>query len=167
MRLKFLTATLVLAVTFVAQSVRAQEIVQWGTAGGWDILIDKTLNNGCFMQAEFQDGSLVRMGIDKEAGGGYVTAFNDAWGDIEDGGEYDISFDLDGELYNGEAKGIYLAGAPGADISFDSDDFFWDLMRKNVMTLIHDGEEVMTISLEGTYVGLEAVLQWVVSQDVV
>lgn len=27
------------------------------------------------------------------------------------------------------------------------------------MTLIHDGEEVMTISLEGTYVGLEAVLQ--------
>ena len=48
----------------------SQDIEQWGTAGVWDVLIDNTLDSGCFIQAEFEDGSLVRRGIDKTEGGG-------------------------------------------------------------------------------------------------
>jgi hypothetical protein len=81
------------------------------------------------------------------------------WGDIEDGARYDITFDLDGEIYEGIAKGLYLDDAPGADIAFDNEDFFWDLMRKNTLTLYHEDEEVMAISLDGTYAGLQAVLE--------
>jgi hypothetical protein len=70
----------ILAVFGLNSAASAQEVVTWGEAGGWDVLVDKTLANGCFIQAEFEDGSLIRMGIDKEEGGGYVTAFNDALG---------------------------------------------------------------------------------------
>lgn len=143
----------------LSSAASAQEIVTWGTVGGWVVLVDKTLNNGCFIKAEFEDDSLIRMGIDKEASGGYVTAFNYNWGDIAAGARYDITFNLDGELYEGAAEGIYLAGSTGVDITFDNDEFCWDLMSKNVMTLVHDGREVMSISLEGTFVGLEALLE--------
>lgn len=138
----------------------AQDLERWGTGGGWDILIDKTLDHGCFIQGEYDNGSVIRIGIDKSKGEGYVSAFNTEWGDIEEGKVYPVTFDLDGEKYEGEAKGLYLNGVPGADISFDNEEFFVDMMRKKTMTFFNeDGDEIMAISLEGTSTGLEGVLE--------
>ena len=72
---------------------------------------------------------------------------------------YPITFELDGASYDGEAKGIYLNGVPGADIHFSNPDFLFDLAKKYTMTLYHDGSEVMSINLDGSYVGLEAVME--------
>ncbi|MDF1717812.1 MAG: hypothetical protein P1U75_14235 [Antarcticimicrobium sp.] len=149
----------VVALIAAAGSLPAQELEQWGTAGGWDVLIDPSLGDGCLIQAAYQDGSLVRIGFDRTEGSGYITAFNEAWGEIEEGAEYDIWFDLDGQQYDGVATGIYLAGVPGADIYFDNADFLFDIAQKYTLTLYHDGGEVMAIDLGGTYVGLEAVLE--------
>ena len=121
-------------------------------------MIDPTLGNGCLIQGEFADGSLVRIGLDRVAGGGYVTVFNTAWGDIDEGTMYPISFSLDGESYEGEAKGMYLNGVPGADIAFDSVDFFMGIAKYQTMTMYHDGAEILSIDLTGTMAGLEAVL---------
>lgn len=146
------------ALIAAAGALPAQELEQWGTAGGWDVMIDPSLGDGCLIQAAYNDGSVVRIGFDRIEGSGYITAFNDAWGDIEDGAEYDIWFDLDGQQYDGVAKGIYLNDVPGADIYFDNPDFLFDIAEKYTLTLYHDGGEVMAIDLGGTYAGLEAVI---------
>jgi len=137
---------------------QAQSLEYWGEAGGWDVMIDPSLGDGCLIQAEYQDGSLVRIGFDRNVGEGYVTAFNEYWGDIEEGGVYDITFALDGEVYEGTATGIYLEGVPGADIYFSNPDFLFDLALKYTMELSNEYGPVMTIDLEGSYVGLEAVI---------
>ncbi|MBV1863285.1 MAG: hypothetical protein KUG74_02525 [Rhodobacteraceae bacterium] len=136
----------------------AQNLEQWGTAGGWDVMIDSTLGNGCLIQAEYNDGSVVRIGFDRNEGAGYVTAFNDAWGEIEEGETYSILFDLDGQEYEGEAEGIYLNGVPGADIYFTNEEFLFDIAKKHTMTLYNEHGEVMAINLGGTYIGLEATM---------
>ncbi|TDK42347.1 hypothetical protein E1832_19625 [Antarcticimicrobium luteum] len=146
------------ALIAAAGALQAQQLEQWGTAGGWDVMIDPSLGDGCLIQAAYNDGSLVRIGFDRNEGSGYITAFNEAWGDIEEGATYDISFDLDGQQYDGVAKGIYLNDVPGADIYFDNPDFLFDIAEKYTLTLYHDGGEVMAIDLGGTYVGLEAVI---------
>lgn len=156
---RLLTAPLAAVLLIWTTGTFAQGLEQWGTAGGWDIMVDKTLDSGCFIQAEYDNGSLVRIGIDKSKGVGYVTAFNEAWGDIEEGITYPIEFDLDGERFEGEAIGLVLDGVPGADIHFDNEDFFWSIMKKYVMTIYNQNGEVMAISLDGTFVGLEGVLQ--------
>ena len=92
-------------------------------------MIDPSLGYGCLIQAEYTDGSLVRIGLDRNEDMGYVTAFNMAWGDIEEGAIYDIAFALDDEVYQGEARGIWLNGVPGADIYFDSVDFLFDIAK--------------------------------------
>ncbi len=84
------------ALIAAAGAASAQQLEQWGTAGGWDVMIDPSLGDGCLIQAAYTDGSVVRIGFDRVQGNGYVTAFNAAWGDIEEGAEYDIWFDLDG-----------------------------------------------------------------------
>lgn len=136
----------------------AQQLEAWGEAGGWDVMVDPTLGYGCLIQAAYNDGSVVRIGFDRNAGAGYVTAFNEAWGDIEEGAAYPILFDLDGQEYDGEATGIYLNGVPGADIYFSNPDFLFDIARKYTMTLYNENGEVMAIDLGGTAVGLDAAI---------
>ena len=62
-------------------------------------------------------------------------------------------------MYDGNAKGIYLDNLPGADITFDSEDFFVDIMKKHVMTIFNENGEVLAISLADTNSGLDAVLE--------
>jgi hypothetical protein len=143
----------------LAAPLSAQSLEPWGSAGGWDIMIDASLGDGCLIQAAYQDGSTVRIGFDRNRGTGYVTAFNDAWGEIEEGVEYSILFDLDGSEYDGTAEGIYLDGVPGADMHFDNADFLFDLAKKYTMTLYNEFGEVMAIDLGGSYVGLEGVME--------
>lgn len=151
--------SLVAAALMLPVSLHAQGLEQWGSAGGWDVMIDPSLGNGCLIQAAYNDGSVVRIGIDPNQGIGYVTAFNMNWGDIVEGETYDIQLALDGEIYNGQAVGIYLNDVPGADIYFDSADFLFDLAKRYTMTLYNQNGEVMAIDLDGSYVGLEAVLE--------
>lgn len=147
-----------LSTVFLAPAVQAQELVYWDEAGGWDILVDPSLGNGCLIQAEFTNGVLVRIGFDRIEGGGYVTAFHENWGDIVEGETYDIGFDLDGQEYHGVARGMYLDGVPGADILFDNPDFLFDIAARQTMTLYNENGEVMAIDLTGTMVALDATL---------
>ncbi|WP_406647514.1 hypothetical protein QEZ52_01925 [Aliisedimentitalea scapharcae] len=154
--MKILTTTLFLAaLPFCAV---AQQLEPWGEAGGWDVMIDPTLGDGCLIQAAYQDGSVVRIGFDRTEGAGYITAFNESWGDIVEGETYPILFDLDGQEYEGEAQGIYLNDVPGADIYFTNSDFLFDIAAKYTMTLYNEHGEVMAIDLGGTMVGLEAAI---------
>jgi len=137
----------------------AQELASWDQVAGWDVMVDPSLGNGCLIQAAYQDGSVVRIGFDQINESGYITAFNENWGDIVEGETYAVGFALDDEAYEGEAKGIYLNGVPGADIAFTNTDFLWDLAKKYTLTLYNDGEEVMAIDLEGSYAALEAAVE--------
>ncbi len=133
-----------------AGAALAQDLVPYGEAGGFEVLVDTTIGNGCFLTSEFDDGSTVRIGLDPTVEQGYVATFNEAWGDIVDGQEYPVSFLLDDQQYDGTATGIHLSEVPGAVIYFDSADFLNDLASRSTMTLLANGEEVMVIDLTGT-----------------
>lgn len=152
-------AVLALAMSLSAGAAFGEGLEHWGASDFWEVLIDPSLGNGCLIQGEFQDGSLVRIGLDRNTGSGYVTVFNTAWGEIEDGATYPISFTLDDESFDGEAKGLYLNDVPGADITFDNVDFFMSIAQRQTMTMFHDGNEVLSIDLTGTMAGLQAVLE--------
>ncbi len=136
----------------------AQELEFWGSSDYWDVLVDPSLGYGCLIQSEFDDGSVVRVGFDVNQGNGYVTAFNYDWGDIVEGEWYPVWFALDGQEYEAEAVGLYLANVPGVDIPFDNPDFLFDIAKKYTMTLYSQFGEVMAIDLTGSYLALEAAM---------
>ena len=140
-------------------SVAAQQLEAWGSAGGWDIMIDPSMGDGCLIQAAYSDGSVVRIGFDRNQEMGYITAFNDAWGDIVEGEQYGILFDLDGHEYDAVATGLYLNGVPGADIYFDNPDFLFDIAAKYTMTIYNENGYVTAIDLGGTMIGLEGAIE--------
>lgn len=147
----------------LSTAAAAQELVPYSEAGGWTVSVDPTVGNGCLLSSEFEDGSSVRIGFDRNAGNGYVAASNAAWGDITDGTQYPISFLLDEEKYDGNATGIHLDDLPGVMVTFDSLDFLTDLAARNVMVLQSEGTDVMSIDLSGSD---EAIAETIACQDV-
>ena len=146
----------------LSTAATAQDLVPYSEAGGWAVEVDPTLGNGCLLSSDFEDGSHVRIGFDRTAGNGYVAAANAAWGEIADGTEYPISFMLDDQKYDGNAKGLHLDDLPGVMVTFDSVDFLTDLAAKNTMVLQHEGADVMSIDLSGTD---EAITETIACQD--
>ncbi|SHI40177.1 hypothetical protein SAMN05444000_10150 [Shimia gijangensis] len=122
-------------------------------------MIDPSLGDGCLIQAAYSDGSVIRIGFDRNRGEGYVTAFNEAWGDIEQGQTHGILFDLDGQEYDAMATGLYLNDVPGADIYFDNPDFLFDIAAKYTMNIYNENGYVTAIDLGGTMIGLEAAIE--------
>ena len=145
-----------------AGAAMAQDLVPYSEAGGWSVVVDTTLGNGCLLTSEFEDGSTVRIGFDRTAGNGYVAAFNAAWGDIADDTTYPVGFLLDDQQYDAEARGVHLSDVPGVVIPFDNVDFLADLAARNVMGLQHDGADVMSIDLSGTD---EAIAETIACQE--
>ena len=160
MTLKTLGAVTVLAL--VSGAAMAQDLVPYSEAGGYAVMIDPTLGNGCFLTSDFEDGSTVRIGFDRTAGKGYVATFNAGWGEIVDGQQYPVTFMLDDQQYDGTATGIHLSEVPGALIYFDSVDFLKDLAERTTLSLSSEGEEVMVIDLSGTD---EAITETIACQD--
>ncbi|MFV1496665.1 hypothetical protein VWY34_16820 [Phaeobacter sp. JH20_02] len=159
MKIPAIAASFLLIGAVHTNAVGAQTLEQWGASDYWDVLIDTSLGDGCLIQSEFTDGSVVRIGFDRTEGTGYVTAFNMGWGDIEEGASYPVLFSLDGQDYDADATGIYLEDVPGADIAFDNPDFLFDLAIKQTMTLYTTEGEVMSIDLTGSYKALEAAIE--------
>lgn len=157
--MRILTASALALTLAFASPLNAQGLVPWGQVDGWDVLVDPTLDNGCLIQSEYDDGSVVRIGFDRSRGMGYLAAFNQSWGDIEDSATYPVLFDLDGEEYHGEATGVYLNGVPGAVILFTNPDFLFDIAARNVLTLYNESGEVMAIDLAGTDAGIAAAVE--------
>jgi hypothetical protein len=153
MTLKALGAVAIFALC--AGTAMAQDLVPYSEAGGWTVAVDPTLGNGCLLTSDYEDGSTVRIGFDRNAGNGYVASFNDGWTDVVAGDVYDVTFFLDAEQYDGKANGIYLNDVPGVWITFDSVEFLADLAARQTMSLMHDGEEVMVIDLAGSAAAIE------------
>jgi hypothetical protein len=159
MKTTAIATTIMMFCAAASSPLHAETLEQWGASDYWDVMVDPSLGDGCLIQSEFNDGSIVRIGFDRTQGGAYVTAFNMGWGDIEEGETYSVLFSLDSEDYDAEAVGIYLEDVPGADIFFDNSDFLFDLAVKQTMTLYTEDGEVMSIDLTGSYQALEAALE--------
>ncbi|WP_425043136.1 hypothetical protein [Primorskyibacter sp. S87] len=136
--------------------VSAQELIDKGFVHGWNLMVDPAMGNGCLIQTVYEDLSVVRLGYDANSDRGYFVVFNKAWGDIKTGEQYNITFDLDGEGFNGVATGVRLKNVPGAIVAFDDRNFVHAIASRKVMTVYgQTGEQVMAIDLKGTAKALE------------
>ena len=108
MKTTAIASTIMMICAAASSPLHAQTLESWGASDYWDVMVDSSLGDGCLIQSEFNDGPIISIGFDPTRGGAYVTAFNMAWGEIEEGGIYSVLFSLDGEDYDAEAHGIYL-----------------------------------------------------------
>lgn len=134
----------------LASPLSARDFIEWTDIGDWKILVDIDTGNGCYMQKDYEDGSRVELGVLPEREGAFVAVLNKDWSDLEAGTTGTLNFDIDGELFAGDADVIVDGDWYGGSAFFNNPEFVTDFGKKNSLTVSGDGGRSVTINLKGT-----------------
>lgn len=159
LRFSWLAAGFLVAAVCGPLEVQAQKSGKWADVGGWEIRVDATVGNGCFAIQEYEDGSIVRIGIDVDRKRVYLFFANNAWKSLEQGKIYPVRVVFDGvSTYNGEMVGQRLSGGTMVLAHRNlNTDFVNDFMLRNVMRIYYEGSQIASLSLRNTYAAISEV----------
>jgi hypothetical protein len=131
----------------------------WGTVGGWQIRVDRSIGNGCFAAQAYSDGTVVRLGFDMNRKVIYLVFGKEAWRSIEPGKVYHVDFEFDGVArYAGDLRGVRL----GSSAFLDADDltlaFTRDFMERSELRIYYRGVLINHLSLQNTHAAIGEVI---------
>jgi hypothetical protein len=133
--------------------------IRWGKVSGWDILIDPTLGNGCFIFTIYDGGTALRLGWSPDDDEAYLMVGNSKWGSIEAGKDYDIQIRMDRDSpWYATATGVNFDGLPLLMAETDKPNFLIDFAKKNTLQVVYGGSTIATLSLSGTYAAITEML---------
>jgi hypothetical protein len=148
-------AAVCVAAVNVAPVMAASDAIRWGKVAGWDILIDPTLGNGCFIFTTYDGGTALRLGFSPDDGEAYLMVGNLKWGSIEHGKTYSVDLRMDRDTpWHATATGVDFDGVPLLMATTDDPDFLYDFAKKNSLQVTYRGTVVATLSLRGTYAAI-------------
>lgn len=163
-----LLASIIVAV-MIAWPAAAQ-IELWKHVGGWDVNVDRSLKNGCYIYFKGTRGTVIRIGFTEGRDMHWFLAHDD-WKSLEDGKAYETSVHFDnGAPYTGPMKGRSMGGATVALTATFADATVWkrflgEFMRGNRMRVTYGGRQIALINLQNSYVAGEALLACQASFD--
>ncbi|WP_152522337.1 hypothetical protein [Sphingobium sp. HDIP04] len=131
-------------------------------AGGWAIAIDDTLSGGCFAVRAFDEGTVVRVGINPKDNNFYIVVGNPKWRSLEVGKSYSIRWQFDSELpWDGTAHGFQFSSGGDHYLfqTFSDTEFFKEFVAKTRMTIYWETKRIATVSLDGTGQAVQATVQ--------
>lgn len=142
-------------------SAAADETVRWKSVGDWYVGVDTTVGYGCFLMAEYKEGSVLRIGFDKSNGGGYLFVANERWESIEIGKDYGLVLEFDNKgAWDAPATGFAFEGSehPFLYVQFYESDFLTEFMSSHNLNVEYQREKIATLSLRGSYKAAQEML---------
>ena len=133
---------------------------RYGEVGGWDIMVDPTIGNGCFAFSAYERGSLVRIGIDKADGKIYLVFGNSNWRAMEVGKGYRLEFVFDGySRYTGDVTVKEMSGYTFLSHNNISVEFARDFANRNGLEILWGNRSLLKISLSNTAAAISAIVR--------
>jgi hypothetical protein len=130
---------------------------KYGSAAGWDILVKDNMGPGCLIAKSNADGTQIQMGIDANGQKrGYMALYTKADTKVAAGEKLSVLFEVDGQQFNGEAKGQQEGGFQGAIVWVNNPDFIYNLAKKKTLTISPKGGSRITVNLAGTDTAFKA-----------
>lgn len=131
----------------------------WGSVGGWQIRVDRTVGNGCFASQAYRDGTGVRLGFNMSRKIVYLLFGNPNWRSIEAGKLYHLEFVFDDAVrYSGDLRGVRF----GDYVFLDGDNltynFTRDFMQRSTLRISYRGAQISYLSLHNTYAAVAEVM---------
>ena len=159
MNIRRLTA--LLATCFaLSPTVNADDMPLFATAGDWDIRIDTTLNNGCFVMGQYEGGTGFRLGLNANDNSIYMIVGDPNWQSIEMGKVYSVEI-VFGDETPWTADALGMSFDPPEDQPFlligvetDRDSmitFMREFMQESSFQLYYNDNSILALQLTGSY----------------
>ncbi|SFB53007.1 hypothetical protein SAMN03159496_04733 [Rhizobium sp. NFR07] len=148
-RCMFIALLLVCSVTPAA----AQQAIPWKSSGDWDILMDQTMGNACYVTAAYEDGTVIRLGFNflENERTMYLAIGNAKWKSLEDSKDYEISVTFDNRTpWKAAAVGSDFASAKWLFINGLKGSFANEFARKHSVRVHYNGREIVNLRLKGS-----------------
>lgn len=158
-----LSAAFALATTGVAI---AQETVTWNNnIQGWNVAIDRTINDSCFIISGFDNEQFVRFQFNAMQQNVQLIVANIHWDAVEDGKNYDIEVAF-GDLaaWSGTAKGLRWSDIlPSLVLSVPMEDekashFMKEMTDTEALSVSYEGAEIANLALAGAEEAIASML---------
>jgi hypothetical protein len=136
--------------TYRAQSGPETEL--WKRLDSWNVYVDHTLDDGCFLTSEFTNKTVFRIGLNpKDVGNYYLLVGNSDWKSIQPDTKYSLTFKFDEESpWDVPTKGVQMSDGVYLLASFSDTTFWSEFVRSYVLNITKDGRSVTKISMAGT-----------------
>lgn len=128
------------------------------TEGDWEIIRDTSDGKMCLMTSQFSDETHIQLIADVSSDKIIMTLLNAGWTMVVDQ-DYPLEVHLDGNEYEGTVTGFESEGLNGLYLDIENTEFLSDLMSAKAMTLVEDGEAIMSYDLIGTMQAVPAVFE--------
>jgi hypothetical protein len=153
MRARILLTALAVVTSLSAARADQTPTVLYSTSGAWQIRVDSTLNNSCYMTAIYPDYSVVRFGYDNLNNSAFLSIGNDAWKSLTSGVDYTLVMQID----NAQPKTVQaraLTNSAGSITLFipfkDPENFMSTFGLTSQVRLSYQGREIGRFNLVGT-----------------
>jgi hypothetical protein len=138
----------------------AQDVVKWADVGGWPVIVDRTVGDGCFTYMEYNNGTVLRIGFNRSASQAYILVANQSWSSLETGKEYDLQLIFGrAEPWNGPATAVDFNGVTALWMNFTSVDVILEFMQKQGVEIWYSSRMVDHLSLKGSFAAFSEVLR--------
>ncbi len=149
--------SIALGIAICGANSASAEAKKVGSEAGWDIFVNDTMGPGCLIAQKLNPETQVQMGIDATATPlGYMAVYTKAPAQVNPGDVLSVVFDVDGQKFTGEAKGLQMEGFRGASVAVNNLDFIYDLAKKKTLTITPDGRDPIVVNLSGTDAAFKA-----------
>lgn len=150
----------IIGVVLVAWPAAAQ-IATWKRIDGWDVNIDRSLKDGCYIFFKGTSGAIIRIGYTETRALHWFLA-HDSWKSLEAGKVYQTSVSIDGRQYNGSMTGRDLGGVVALTATFIeaamARQFLQDFMRGQTMRITYANRPVAVINLRSSHAAGEQLM---------
>lgn len=152
------SAFLFVLVIFPSDIAKSQETLTWKEVGGWEIRVDTTLGNACFMIATWEQGTILRIGFvsgQSTSTVPYIILGNIYWTSLEEGKDYNLTFRFDNQRpWAVNATGYRLGQYVFLLFEVGTWEFVDEFMRKHGAEISYDGQVIANLSLTNSFAAL-------------
>lgn len=148
---------------------QAQGSLNWKTVQGWDIRIDRTLGNACFMIASWENGTILRIGFSSGQTASSVPFMllgNVTWTSMQEGKDYNLQLQFDqASPWDVPARGFRVGQFVFLLIGISKIEFIEEFMRKLGVKIYYQGNIIANLTLDGSFAAFRETVKCQVQMD--
>ncbi|WP_422001790.1 hypothetical protein [Reyranella sp.] len=135
------------------------EVEPWGRVEAWEIMVDKTLADGCFAVRTYSDGTDLRIGFDMRSRQLYLSFYADALQVVRSGRMHTLEFVFDDAVRH--VRPMAAVPSQGRTVMIDTLDrpFVADFVKRTTLSVSFRAMEATRIPLAGNAAMLLALLE--------
>jgi hypothetical protein len=123
----------------------------WKVVGQWQIRVDPSVGNGCFMLASYERGDVLRLGFNRTDRYGYMLLGNDDWKSLVVGNAYPITVQFGSNTpWTVNARVIEVGGGPFIAFKFTSSDMLQEFSDSDGVRVTYQERPVVNLALTGS-----------------